>query len=506
MAGGALSGLASLGATFLSVGAEALNNYAQKEQEYADRQALLEEIDAYVDEVWPSVLNDLATLVAIPSVANSDNAVEGSPYGVEAHKALSCGLDICGMLGLEPHDCDGWIGYADLPGKSSKYIATIAHLDVVPAGTGWSSDPYSMIFRDGYLMGRGVLDDKGPAVLSMYAAHYFARQVFSGRELPYTLRVILGSDEEVGMNDVDYYLKHFEEPAFLFTPDAEYPVCCGEKGRVEGKFTSSNFWNGIIKDFNGGTVSNAIPSLATCTIEADIAALPEAEGIDIEPSSGSLVKLTAHGIGGHASRPEGTVNAIGMIVNYLVDNFIVMGDELRFCELLRRIFASSDGSTLGIAATDDLFDPLTCIGGTIKFENGRLVQTVDIRYPKSTNGDYITNRLAQIASVYDATFAQTSDMVPFYIDPQNPCVQALIDAYNEVTGKKEKPFTIGGGTYARHFKNAVSFGPEEPGELLPEWVGTIHGPDEGVSEELLRRSLKIYIYALEKLMATEIAE
>ena len=31
----------------------------------------------------------------------------------------------------------------------------------------------------------------------------------------------------------------------------------------------------------------------------------------------------------------------------------------------------------------------------------------------------------------------------------------------------------------------------------------MHGPDEGVSVELLQRSLKIYIYALAKLMELE---
>ena len=31
------------------------------------------------------------------------------------------------------------------------------------------------------------------------------------------------------MKDVDYYLEHYPQPAFCFTPDAEFPVCYGEK-------------------------------------------------------------------------------------------------------------------------------------------------------------------------------------------------------------------------------------------------------------------------------------
>ena len=50
----------------------------------------------------------------------------------------------------------------------------------------------------------------------------------------------------------------------------------------------------------------------------------------------------------------------------------------------------------------------------------------------------------------------------------------------------------------------MSFGPEEPSEPVPAWVGPMHGADEGVSEELLKRSLKVYIYAVEKLMGLEL--
>ncbi len=462
---------------------------------------LVAKIDAYVDEVWPSVLDDIAALVAVPSVADASKAEPGAPHGPECKKALDTALGMCERLGLEPHDLDGWMGYADLKGLSDKQIATIAHVDVVPAGTGWTQDPFAMVRKDGFLLGRGVIDDKGPAVLTMYLAHYFARQ---DRALPYTLRVMLGSDEEVGMTDVEHYQSLFEDPAFLFTPDAEFPVCCGEKGRVGGTFVSEAFENGKIVAFEGGTVANAVPSLASVTVKAPEGDLPAVESIEIDDLGDGTVRLTAHGIGGHASLPAGTRNAIGMLVDYLLENDLVTEQERSYLELLQKLFASTDGSTVGIAATDDLFEPLTCIGGTIAMVDGHLEQTIDSRYPKSITGAQINERLSALAEDHGAAFALTSDMVPFYIDPKNPAVQALVDSYNEFTGKQAEPFTIGGGTYARHFKNAVSFGPEEPGDPVPEWVGPMHGADEGVSEELLKRSLKVYIYAVEKLMGLEL--
>ncbi|MDU5893008.1 MAG: dipeptidase, partial [Atopobium minutum] len=58
-----------------------------------------------------------------------------------------------------------------------------------------------------------------------------------------------------------------------------------------------------------------------------------------------------------------------------------------------------------------------------------------------------------------------------------------------------------GGTYAKHFPYAVAFGPEEdPDPHAPEWVGTIHGPQEAIPEASLKRALAIYITALAQLL------
>jgi succinyl-diaminopimelate desuccinylase len=89
---------------------------------------------------------------------------------------------------------------------------------------------------------------------------------------------------------------------------------------------------------------------------------------------------------------------------------------------------------------------------------------------------------------------------PFCINPNTPVIRTLIDTYNEVTGQNKEPFTMGGGTYACHFAHAVSFGLEEPDAVAPEWVGTMHGANEGVRIELLFTALKIYILAIARLM------
>jgi succinyl-diaminopimelate desuccinylase len=457
-------------------------------------------IDAYVDEVWEDVVSDISELVSHPSVEDLSKAEPGKPWGPDSNSALVAAEGVAGRLGLDVHDCEGYLGYADLPGVSDKQIAMIAHTDIVPVGTGWHYDPYTVTRKDGYLIGRGVLDDKGPCVVSFYAAKFFKDQ---GVELPYTLRCIIGNNEETGMGDVDYYLEHFPQPEFLFTPDADFPVCCGEKGGFSASITSADLAGGVIRDFDGGTVGNAIPSLACVTVTADAAKLPAASDIDIESAGDGLAKLTAHGIGGHASLPKGTRNAIGMLVEYLLANDLCSAAERDFLELEHLIFASTDGSSLGIAATDDIFEPLTCIGGTIRTVGTQLVQTIDSRYPKSITSATIEQKVGALCDQHHATMVVDLDMVPFYVDPNGQEVQTLVSCYNEYTGNHDQPFTIGGGTYARHFKNAASFGPNDLHIKHPSWVGPEHGPDEGIPEDSLKRALKIYIYAISKLMQIE---
>ena len=234
-----------------------------------DEKLLLEQIDAFVAENRENVLRDLKTLVDINSVEGQPQP--GAPFGPGPRKALEAALDIAAGMGLDAHNCEGYIGYADLPGASPTQIATITHLDVVPEGNGWTGSPFDMVRRDGYVVGRGVADDKGPAVLTLYAAKFFKQQ---GATLPYTLRILLGANEETGMKDVDYYLEHYPQPAFCFTPDAEFPVCYGEKGGYGGWLVSAPLHGSLI-DFQGGVAHNVVPDRAYALVRADASALKD---------------------------------------------------------------------------------------------------------------------------------------------------------------------------------------------------------------------------------------
>ena len=279
---------------------------------------LTRKIDAYLEENWETMVEDIETLVRIPSFEESDKATEGAPFGPGPKEALEAALEMASDMGFKTHDAEGYIGFADFPGKSDTQLGIIGHMDVVPAGPGWNFEPYAVTRKEGYLVGRGTLDDKGPSVVALHAMKFWKDLQDAGEapQFPYTVRFLFGANEESGMADVAYYHKHYDDPAFLFTPDAEFPVCYGEKGGYDGELISKPIADRIVLEFTGGAATNAVPGIAEAVVKADAADLPNTDRITVAADGEGRVKITAAGKGAHASMPEGGVNAIGLIVDY----------------------------------------------------------------------------------------------------------------------------------------------------------------------------------------------
>lgn len=457
-------------------------------------------IDAFAEQNRDNILRDITRLVAVPSVEGTPEP--GAPFGAGPRAALDKALEIAAELGLETYNAEGYIGWAQTGpiAGGQKYLATITHTDVVPEGNGWDADPYTVRVRDGWLLGRGVSDDKGPGILCLYALKYLKD---SGIKLKYPVRALLGTNEETNMHDVDYYAAHYPMPAFCFTPDAEFPVCNGEKGGFNGEIVSPKLENGVILDFQGGVARNAVPDRAFCTVRVAPDAIECTEGVTKEAGENGATVLRGQGKSGHAAMPAGTVNAISLLVDCLLHNHIGTEAEQAYLRVLQKLHAATDGSAVGIAADDGLFDPLTIIGGTIGQEDGVIRQSFDCRYPTNTDPEKMTAALEQVCGTA-AHLENLTSRVPFYIAADSPAIQTLINTYNEVTGEQQTPFTMGGGTYARHFPYAVSFGPEHTDVAIPAFAGPMHGANEGAPFEKLIEALKIYILALLRLQDVEL--
>ena len=456
----------------------------------------LKDIDLFIEENKENILRDIARLVAVPSIEGEPE--EGAPFGKEPKKALELGLKIASELGLETRNCENYIGYAEIPVPGEeKYIATVTHLDVVPVGEGWTKSPFEMWEKDGYIIGRGVMDDKGPSVICLYALKYLKE-----RNIPlrYPVRALLGANEETGMGDVQYYLKNYPAPAFAFSPDSDFPVCNGEKGIYQGMITSRCAPEKIVS-IEGGMAFNVIPDKAKAVLKFE-GELPETvEGIEVSAEN-DLLTVNAFGKAGHASMPEGKINAIGVLVNYILEKNLCSEAEAKYLSVLKALHDCPYGCKIGVDADDKKFSPLTIIGGIIGIKDGKFFQSLDSRYPTNTSG-------AQITATINEKFGEhcvcetVAEMEPFYIEPDSAEIKTCISTYNEITGEQAECYTMGGGTYARDFPNAVSFGPEHPERPMPEWVGAVHCVDEGASVEFLLEALKIYVATLIRLQDVE---
>lgn len=458
---------------------------------------LKSKIGSFIEKNSSKIVEDIGRLVAQRSVEDFSTAAQGAPFGQGPRRALDTALQIATEMELETHDGDGYVGWAQLQGKEEGHLATITHVDVVPEGEGWTGDPYIMREREGWIIGRGVADDKGPSVLCLYLAKFYKELMQEGYEMRYGLRVLLGCSEETGMNDVPYYLERNPQPLFCFSPDAEFPVCYGEKGHLNGAFVAEGL-SGNLVEFAGGIANNVVPDRATCLVKYAGEMPAGTDRITVE-QEGDCLRLRAVGVGAHAAFPQGGVNAIALLVDYLLQNELCTEKEAAFLRLLKTLHDATDGSGLGIACRDEVFDPLTIVGGVIELKDGCLRQYVDSRYPTAITAEEIQKKCSALAAQAGGKFEVARAEKPFYLPPETPAIQVLLQTYNEVSGRDEKPFTMGGGTYARCFANAASYGPERLDAVKPDFAGNMHGADEATNVQELLDALKIYILAIYRL-------
>ena len=146
------------------------------------------------DKHKQDAIEALKTIISYPSYLQEDPSGE-TPFGKDIQDVLEKTLDICQGLGFRTHlDPEGYYGYAEF-GQGEELLAVLCHLDVVPPGNPelWHSGPFEAVVKDGFIIGRGTQDDKGPSIAALYAmkALMDADVTFNKR-----VRFIFGVDEE----------------------------------------------------------------------------------------------------------------------------------------------------------------------------------------------------------------------------------------------------------------------------------------------------------------------
>jgi len=420
-------------------------------------------------------VQELSELVAINSVKGE--AKEGAPYGEAPRAVLQKAYDIACGHGFDAEILGDRVLRVEY-GEGEAKLAILAHLDIVPAGDGWTvSDPF-VLKKDGdMLYGRGVADDKGAALAALYALKYMKEHdvKLSGK-----VQVIMGTDEENGSSDVAWYVENVGMPKMVFTPDGQFPVVNTEKGRTLIGFTApfKAVEGPAVVSVKGGTVVNAVPAVCEAVVqyvpeETLIAAENYLSFLNVRYSFEAIddirTRISCRGLAAHAAYPEKGINAATALLRFLMALPIDIGPMEQLAKVLP--FGDNYGETVGAAAEDDVSGKLTVNLGLIKYDENGLDATIDCRVPVATTGVKVWECFKAAAAPVNVELRANSN--PHHVPGDSEFVQTLMNIYREYTGLDGEPIAIGGGTYVHEIDGGVAFGCQLPGTECH-----MHEPDE----------------------------
>lgn len=457
-----------------------------------------------VDKRKDEFMADLFDFLRINSERDDSQADAKHPFGPGPVHALNKFLEIADRDGYPTTNVDNYAGHFEF-GEGDEVLGIFGHLDVVPAGSGWDTDPYEPQIIDGKLFARGSSDDKGPTM-----ACYYGLKIIKELGLPTSkkVRFIVGTDEESGWADMDYYFEHvgLPLPDFGFSPDAEFPIINGEKGNITAylHFTGENSGAARLHSFAGGLRENMVPESATAIISGDLtdldsklAAFVEEYGLkaDAEALDNGRVQVTVIGKSAHGSTPEEGVNGATYLAKFL-GQFAFDGAAKAYLELAGdTLLEDHEAKKLGVAISDEQMGALSMNAGVFKFDEASSDNTIalNFRYPKNTNPETIKAGLEKLG--VEAVSLSGQGHTPHYCPIDDPMVATLLSVYEKHTGLKGYEQVIGGGTFGRLLKRGVAYGAMFPGD-----VNTMHQANEFIEVEQLYRAAAIYAEAIYELI------
>lgn len=461
------------------------------------------DIKKYINTHFDEALKSIIEIIRIKTV-KADRAGD-APYGEELKRGLNKVLEIAQRLGFKVKNLDNYIGYAEY-GEGEEYIAVLGHIDVVPEGdeASWSVPPYEGCIVNNQLTARGAIDNKAPIISALYS---LKAVVDTHPEFNKRVRIIFGTNEESGDEDIKYYLAREKEPKYAFTPDGRFPVIFSEKGIYTFSFRKKIDWkNSKVIEIKAGTRSNIVPEKCTAKVRGISKEMIETVLNEIKESSravytvnyeGDTIEIICTGVAAHASSPHKGVNALLGMYRFLD---LIIGKEDAAKEFISFISGyigeSSDGEKLGIKTVNEEVGNLTISAGITNILNDELFVKFNIRYPASIDEKTLDSRLKAAGEKGGVEFFKENHNAPLYFEKTHPLVKELQEIYVNVTGRNEEPAALGGGTYAKLMPNTVAFGPN-----FKEYNGKPHSFDECMDLDMLKQGMEIYARAILRLGA-----
>ena len=447
------------------------------------------------------MLNDICSIIKIKS--DRGEAIDGMPFGEGPAKALEAALNLASGMGFKTKNYDNYVGTINF-NENEKGLDILAHLDVVPASDDWSvTEPFEPLIKDGKLYGRGSADDKGPAIVALYAL-----KAVKDLNIPLSknVRLILGTDEECGSADIDYYYNIEKEAPMTFSPDADFPVINIEKGRLastfEAKFEEDTTLPRIVC-MKSGVKSNVVPDKASATIEGFskeemkkyVEVVQNKTKIKFtvkEEKNGQLI-ISAKGSGAHASTPENGNNALTGMLELLKDIPFAKSEGFKtLCEIQKLfVHGDFDGKSAGVKMSDEISGDLTITLNVFEYNSKGLSGVFDCRAPICATNENLRDVLKDNMKKHNIILSSEDLVEAHHVSADSDFVRTLLKCYEEYSGKKGECLAIGGGTYVHHLKNGVAFGCS-----MLETENNMHGNDEFANIDELLLSAKIFTQAI----------
>ena len=439
------------------------------------------------NQVKDDFLASLKTLISYPSVLNEGE--NGTPFGQAIQDVLEKTLEIAQEMGFQTYlDPEGYYGYAEI-GQGEELLAVLCHLDVVPAGDleDWQTPPFEATLKDGWMIGRGVQDDKGPSLAALYAVKSLLDQgvVFTKR-----LRFIFGTDEETLWRCMNRYNQIEEKADLGFAPDSSFPLTYAEKGLLQVKLHGPGWED---RPLQAGRALNVVPDKATYKGDRLEELLPVIEQSGVKYSE-EAEAVTVLGLSKHSKDAAEGVNAIVGLAESL--SLIQPHPALLF--IADAVGEDATGAALFGEINDEPSGALSFNIATLSIDEQQSEIGIDIRIPVLADKEALVKRLSEVAASYQLQYEEFDYVAPLYVPLDSPLVSTLMAVYQEETGDQTPAMSSGGATFARTMENCVAYG-----ALFPDALQTEHQANERAKLDDLYRAMEIYAETIRRLAAKE---
>lgn len=457
--------------------------------------------DYAVNTYQSAQVHTLTNLVSFPTVNKSDVSAPQNPdfIGFKALLKMKAA-----ELGFDYQD----LGYTVLisMGQQTEKVTIVTHGDVQPANASkWKQSPFIIDTSEpDKLIGRGTEDDKGAIATAMYAMKAIKDK---GIALDNRIELMIYLAEESDWGPLTEFMKTYQQPKYAVTIDASYPVVVAEKGwsLIAPTFDATSPQTGVyVSGVTGGAFASQIPEDASLLLhnanetlinqlKAKANTLKQVEFNFTEQNN--ALAISVKGMSAHSSEPESGVNAIAYLAEIFKGVELENNSDGQLIDFVNQLIGLDIyGKQFGeIAYEHDFMGPMSVAPTVIEREGNALTLAVNARRPVGKDEtllkQQIDTALANWQTANQVTLANIKTIIgtPMLLDSA-PHAQKLLDIFKHYTGDKNADFvSIGGGTNAKLFDNAVSFGPSMPGKRY-----TGHSEHEFITLEQLALNLRMY--------------